>query len=100
MNEIKEEIMLFLKDPCYEGKLIFDKKNFPYSYQLALRVLCVSATPAPAERIFSKSVLLMTLHRNRLSMDALSKLTFVQCNLNSLKYLSHDSIVSEKTDKK
>ncbi|CAF5139532.1 unnamed protein product, partial [Rotaria magnacalcarata] len=82
MNEIKEEIMLFLKDPRYETSLIFDKKNhFPYLHRLALRVLCVPATSAPAERIFSKSGLLMTPHRSRLSTDTLSKLTFVKCNV-------------------
>ncbi|CAF4937644.1 unnamed protein product, partial [Rotaria socialis] len=48
---------------------------------LALRVLCVPATSAPAERIFSKSGLLMTPHRSRLSTDTLSKLTFVKCNV-------------------
>ena len=86
MNEIKEEIMLSLKDLCYEANPIFDEKNnFPYLHRLALRVLCVPATSAPAERIFSKSGLLMTPHRSRLSIDTLSRLTFVQCNFNLLK---------------
>ena len=86
MNEIKEEIMLFLKDSCYEANLIFDKKNnFPYLHRLALQVFCVPAISAPGERIFSKSGLFMTPHRSRLSIDTLSKLTFVQCNLNLLK---------------
>ncbi|CAM4859866.1 unnamed protein product [Rotaria socialis] len=38
------------------------------------------ATSTPAERKFSKSGLLMTPHRSRLSTDTLSKLTFVKCN--------------------
>ena len=86
MNEIKEEIMLFLRDPCFEANLIFDKKNnFPYLLRLALRVLCVPTTSASAERIFSKSGLFMTPHRSRLSINTLSKSTFVQCNLILLK---------------
>ena len=74
MNDIEEEIAFFLKDSCYEPTLIYDKKNqFPYLYRLALRILCVPATSAPAERIFSKSGLIMTPQRSRLSTDTLSK---------------------------
>jgi hypothetical protein len=85
MNEINEEIMLFLKDPRYETDLIFRKKtHFPRLYRLALKTLCVPATSAPSERIFSRSGLLMRPHRNRLSKDMLSKLTFIKCNLDLL----------------
>ncbi len=85
MDEIKEEIMLFLKDPRYETDLIFIKKNhFPYLHRLALKVLCVPATSAPAERVFSRSGLLMRPHRSRLSKETLSKLTFIKCNLDLL----------------
>ena len=85
IDEINEEIMLFLKDPRYETDLIFDKKNhFPYLYRLAVRVLCVPATSAPVERVFSRSGILMRPHRSRLSKHMLSKLTFVKCNLDLL----------------
>ncbi|CAF1416375.1 unnamed protein product [Rotaria sordida] len=85
MDEINEEIMLFLKDERDQSDLIFVKKNhFPYLHRLALKVLCVPATAAPAERVFSKSGLLMRPHRNRLSKDMLSKLTFIKCNLDLL----------------
>ncbi|CAF3940844.1 unnamed protein product [Rotaria sordida] len=46
-----------------------------------LKVLCVPATSAPVERVFSQSGLLIRPHRSRLSKDMLSKLTFVKCNL-------------------
>ncbi len=82
MDEINEEIMLFLKDERYQPDLIFVKKNhFPHLHRLALKVLCIPATAAPAERVFSQSGLLMRPHRSRLSKDMLSKLTFIKCNL-------------------
>ncbi|CAF3334021.1 unnamed protein product [Rotaria sp. Silwood2] len=85
MDEISEEMMLFLKDQRYETDLIFVKKNhFPHLHRLALKVLCIPATSAPAERIFSQSGLLMRPHRSRLSKDMLSKLTFIKCNLDLL----------------
>ncbi|CAF1432904.1 unnamed protein product [Adineta ricciae] len=67
IQEINEEIMVIL-----EG---------PHLHQLALRIPCVPATSAPSERIFSKSSILMRLHRSRLSKDILAKLTLVKCNL-------------------
>jgi len=85
MDEINEEIMLFLKDQYYETDLIFVKKNyFPHLHRLALKILCIPATSAPAERIFSQSGLLMRPHRSRLSKDMLSRLTFIKCNLDLL----------------
>ena len=86
MNGIRKEIMLFLKDLHFEPNLICDKKyNFSYLHLLALRVVYGSAISDLAERISLKSGLLMAPHRSRLSMDTLSKVTFVQCNLNLLK---------------
>ncbi len=85
MDEINEEIMLFLKDLHYQTDLIFIKKNhFPHLHRLTIKVLCVPATSAPAERIFSQSGLFMRPHRSRLSKDMLSKLTFIKCNLDLL----------------
>ena len=85
MDDINEEVMVYLKDQYYQSDLIFVKKNlFPHLYRLALKTLCIPATAAPAERIFSQSGLLMRPHRNRLSKDMLSKLTFIKCNLDLL----------------
>jgi hypothetical protein len=81
VDEINEEIMLFLKDERYQSDLIFVKKNhFQHFHRLALKVLCVPVTAAVAERIFSKSGLLIRPSRNRLTKDMLSKLTFIKCN--------------------
>jgi len=86
MDEINEEMMPLLKDELYQSGLTFVKKNhFPHLHGLALKVLCVPATAAPAERVFSQSGLLMRPHRNRLSKDMLSKLTFIKCNLDLLE---------------
>ena len=83
---LKKKLLFFLKNSCYEPTLIFDKKNqFPFLYRLALRILCVPVTSAPAERIFSKSGLIMTSYRSRLSTNTLSKLTFVGCDLDLLE---------------
>ena len=62
-----------MKDPSCEANLIFVKKkhHFPRLYRLAPRVLCVPATVAPVETIFSKSGLLMRPHRSRLLEDTL-----------------------------
>jgi hypothetical protein len=85
MDEINEEIMLFLKDQHYATDLIFVKKNyFPHLHRLALKILCIPATSAPAERIFSQSGLLMRPHRSRLTKSMLSKLTFIKCNIDLL----------------
>jgi hypothetical protein len=86
IDEINEEIMLYLKDQRYESDLIFSKKaHCPHLHRLAMRVLCVPATSASAERVFSRSGLLMRPHRSRLNKDTLAKLTFVKCNLDLLR---------------
>ena len=86
VEEINEEIMLFFKDSRNDTRLIFDKRDqFPHLHRLALRVLCVPATSAPAERVFSRSGLLMRPHRSCLSKEMLSKLTLIRCNLELLK---------------
>ncbi|CAF1621781.1 unnamed protein product [Adineta ricciae] len=85
IDEINEEMVLFLKDQRYESDLIFARKGHcPHLYRLAMRVLCVPATSAPAERVFSRSGLLMRPHRSRLTKDSLAKLTFVKCNIDLL----------------
>ena len=49
---------------------------------LAFQVLCVSATSAPVEQVFSQSGLLFWPHRARLSSDLLSMLVCLKCNKN------------------
>ena len=51
---------------------------------LAFQVLCVPATSAPVERVFSQSGLLFRPHRAKLSSDLLSMLVYLKCNKNSV----------------
>ena len=57
---------------------------YPELSILAFQVLCVPATSAPVERVFSQSDLLFRPHRARLSSDLLSMLVYLRCNKNSV----------------
>ena len=78
---IEGEISMFEKEHCDDAHLVFSKKHsYPYLHRLATRVLCIPATSAPVERVFSSSGLLMRPHRSRLSKKMLSMLTLLKCN--------------------
>lgn len=85
VDEINEEMMLFLKDQRYEMGLIFVKKDqFTHLHRLDLRVLYVPAIWAPAERVSSRSGMLIRAHRSRLSKDILFRLASVGCKIDLL----------------
>ena len=72
---------MFEKEHSDDSQLVFSKKHsYPYLHQLATRVLCIPATSALVERVFSSSGLLMRPHRSRLSKKMLSMLTLLKCN--------------------
>ncbi|CAF3274319.1 unnamed protein product [Rotaria socialis] len=80
-ESIENEISMFEKELLDDTRLIFLKKDsYPYLHRLATRVLCVPATSAPVERVFSSSGILMRPHRSRLSKNMLSILTLLKCN--------------------
>jgi hypothetical protein len=55
-------------------------ENFRQLHPLLERVLCVPATSAPVERVFSHGGIFMRPHRARLSPKVLSNLVFAKCN--------------------
>ena len=84
--------MLSLNSLSQNGKLVesclkFWKEHailYPELSILAFQVLCVPATSAPVERVFSQSGLLFWPHQARLSSDLLSMLVYLKCNKNSV----------------
>ena len=55
-------------------------KRFVLLHPLLERLLCVLATSAPVERVFSHGGLFMRPHRARLGNEMLSALVFSKCN--------------------
>ena len=51
-----------------------------YLLPIARRALCVPASEAPSERVFSKLSLLIGRLRNRISPDLLRDIMFLSCN--------------------
>jgi hypothetical protein len=49
-------------------------------YHLARKIMCVPATSAPIERVFSQSGLLMRPHRSKFSQANGCILTYLKCN--------------------
>ena len=56
------------------------RSKFPHIAMAARRLLCVPATSAAAERMFSCAGLISTPLRNRLRAETLEKLTLLSCN--------------------
>jgi len=78
---IRDEILLFSEDDNLDPMLVFQKS---YAYKtlskLATKVLCVPATSAPVERVFSQSGFLFRQHRASMSKKMLQMLTMLKCN--------------------
>ncbi|MGH0169807.1 UNVERIFIED_CONTAM: hypothetical protein FKN15_057634 [Acipenser sinensis] len=56
------------------------RKDFPWLFQVAVKVLAIPDTSAPVERVFSHGGIIMHPHRSRLSATMLSNLIFFKCN--------------------
>jgi len=59
---------------------VFKMEQFCSIRPLFERVLCVPASSAPVERMFSQSVLIMKPNRARMSDVLLEELVFLKCN--------------------
>ena len=80
---IRDEISLFNEDECIDNMLVFHKSSvYKTLSKLATKVLCVPATSAPVERVFSQSGFLFRQHRASMSKKMLQMLTMLKCNKN------------------
>jgi len=72
-----------INDEQFDAELLpLSKLSEQYSSlnPLFVTVLCVPASSAPVERVFSKSGLIMRPHRARMSDSMLETLVFLACN--------------------
>ena len=80
-KSVLDELDGFLKEDNMAHNLIFKNAS---SYQslchLARKIMCVPATSAPIERVFSQSGLLMRPHRSKFSQANICILTSLKCN--------------------
>ncbi|CAF4059680.1 unnamed protein product [Rotaria sordida] len=82
-NYIKEEISRYLNDRNNDNMILL-KPTASNSYntlaKLATKYLCIPATTATVERVFSQSGFLCRAHRARMSRKTLQQLTLLKCN--------------------
>ena len=87
-SDMKKEVDDYLNDTSSDKDIIKwwynNKTKYPTLFNLALKYLCVPATSAPAERIFSKSGEILSKKRARLSSKHLNTLIFLNKNLKLL----------------
>ena len=93
LAKVKHEIEEFQRLPRQDRKespLEWWKthhKELPLLSQVALRYLCIPASSAPSERVFSKVNLVATKTRNRLDPERIEALVFLRHNHQLLKQL-------------
>ena len=54
--------------------------KYPSVANLVKRTLCVPATSAPVEQVFSHGGIVVRLHRSSLAPERLHKILFLKCN--------------------
>ena len=85
---VEMQLESFLRDEGQHGLdavAFWQHKNdsslkYPALKSLTMRVLCVPATSAPVERVFSQGSIIVRPHRNRLSPEKIQALMFLKCN--------------------
>lgn len=65
-----------------------NESRFPVLAFLAKRYLCIPASSAPSERLFSKLNIVVSKRRARLSAERSEQLTFLETNFHLLKSLN------------
>ena len=58
-----------------------NKERYPILYNLALKYMCIPATSAPSERVFSVASKILTKFRNRLDPDTAGSILFIHGSL-------------------
>ncbi|CAF4805878.1 unnamed protein product, partial [Rotaria sp. Silwood2] len=80
-TSVVQELDCFLQEKNLTSNLIFKKAHsYPSLNNLAKKIMCVPATSAPIERVFSQSGLFMRSHRSRFSQANICILTSLKCN--------------------
>ena len=74
--DVKKTVNCLLKKNWY-----MNKERFPILYDMALKYMCVPATSAPSERVFSVTSKILTKFRNRLDPDTAGSILFIQGSL-------------------
>ena len=82
---VEMQLENFLRDENQHGldAIVFwqhKNENTSAVKSLAMRVLCVCATSAPVERVFSQESIIVWPHRNRLSPAKMQALMLLKCN--------------------
>lgn len=80
-SHIKDEISRYLNNYDSDPMVLLKSPNsYPTLFKLAQKILCVPATSAPVERVFSQSGFLFRQHRASMSRTTLQQLTMLKCN--------------------
>ena len=54
--------------------------KYPSVSNLVKRILCIPASSAPVERVFSNGGIVVRSHRSNLAPERLQKILFLKCN--------------------
>ncbi|CAF0735235.1 unnamed protein product [Adineta steineri] len=80
---IQEEISRYINDDNNDSMILLNptsSSSYKTLAKLATKYLCVPATSAGVERVFSQSGFLFRSHRARMSRKTLEQLTMLKCN--------------------
>ena len=80
---IPEEIARYLDDNDNDSMMLLQPTasiSYKTLSKLAIKYLCIPATSASVERVFSQSGFIFRSHRARMSREILRQLTLLKCN--------------------
>ena len=86
LSSVDDEVEVFFRTPptvkctALEYWCTAGERDFPKLAKLSLAVLCIPASSAPIERVFSHGGIMMRPHRASMSASLLQELVFLKCN--------------------